>query len=152
MMKAFSNMLILVLLLGSGFYLWSEKDSDWLSAFMNEAAESDDDDDGDDDDDDELASVDARQQLVQGSLTVKLSTDTQKLAGIKTVIAENITLDAEDKAYAAIIDISPLIDLRSRYRNVNAELEVSRSQLNNAGVVLRRLEKLNAETTNISGH
>ena len=153
-MKAFSNMLILVLLLGGGFYLLSEKVSekgrDWLSIFVNEAAESDDDDDGDDDDDDELASVDARQQLVQGSLTVKLSTDTQKLAGIETVIAENITLDAEDKAYAAIIDISPLIDLRSRYRNVNAELEVSRSQLNNAGVVLRRLEKLNAETTNIS--
>ena len=145
-MKAFAYLLIIALLVVAGFHLFTENDNSLLSGFVDE----DRDDHGDDDDDDEVPSVEAKQQLVQGSLTVKLSAETQELAGIKTVTAENITLDAEDKAYAAVIDIGQLVDLRSRFRNVQATLAVSRTQVNNAAASLQRLRKLNAETTNIS--
>ena len=148
-MKAFSYLLILALL-AAGLYVYTEK-GDGLSPFefLREKLEPADEDD-DDDDDDEALSVDAKQQLVRGSLSVELSLETQKLAGIETVAAENITLEAEDKAYGSIVDISQLIDLRSRFRNGRAALEVARTQVNNAAANFKRLQKLNAETTNIS--
>ena len=141
-MKAFVYLLGLALLVAAGFYVITENDGILLSSL------SDDESDHDDDDDDD--GVDAKQLLVQGSLTVKLSAETQKLAGIKTATAENITLDAEDKAHASVIDLSQLMALRSQYRNVGAELGVSRTEVNNSNAVLKRLQKINAATTNIS--
>ncbi|MGR8947734.1 MAG: hypothetical protein ACU84Q_06775 [Gammaproteobacteria bacterium] len=145
-MKAFAYLLLLATLTMAGLYIFTDRDNELLSAFFGRELVQDDDDD----DDDDAISVDAKQQLVQGSLTVRLSAETQTLAGIKTVLAENITLDAEDKAYASVIDLGRLIDQRSRFRNVQAGLEVSRTQMNSAAVILQRLQKLNAETTNIS--
>ncbi len=145
-MKAFSYLLIVILLGIASFYLLIDKGGEPLFGFLSERVGEHDEDD----DDDETDDVATKQQLVHGSLTVKLSTDTQKLAGIKTVAAEHITVDAEDKAFATVIDIKQLIDSRSQYRNANAALEVSRTEVNNASVVSRRLEKLNAATTNIS--
>ena len=145
-MKALAYMLLVVSLGVVGFYVFTDRHADILSALIGEEAEDHDDDD----DDDEAGSVDSKQLLVQGGLTVSLSSETQKLAGIKTVAAENITLDAEDEAYASVLDISSLIELRSQYRNAQADLGVSRTQVNNSAVVLQRLKKINAATTNIS--
>ncbi len=133
--------LVAIVAVGAWFYAKSEQ-----VMFFSELPSAD----SDDEDDDDVSEVDSRQQLVQGSLTVRLSIDTQKLAGIRTVNAEKITLDSEDKAFASILDIQGLIDLRSQYRNVQAQKIISSTAVSNSSITLKRLEKLHSEAANIS--
>lgn len=148
-MKLFGLIAIVVLLAIAGFQIFEDFEGETLFSSAFKQDDSPDDDHADDDDDDE-AGVDTKQQLLRGSLRVILSVQTQQLAGIETIAAENIALDAEDKAYAAVVDMTQLVNQRSSYRNMQAELEVAKTRVNNAAQILRRREKLNAETTNIS--
>ncbi len=138
-------LLFIFLLAGGAWFIFQADEESILPETLS--LENDDDDD---DDDASANEVNSRQQLVQGSLTVRLSTETQKLAGIETVNAEEITLDSEDQAFASVIDIQGLVDLRSQYRNVQAQRKISNTALSNSSKTLRQLEQLHSEATNIS--
>ncbi len=79
-MKQF--IVIILLLLGGGYFIVNESGS----ALFNETVE-----DHDDDDDDETG-LSSKKQLVEGSLSVSLSDDTQRLAGFKTLVVESLTV------------------------------------------------------------
>lgn len=134
--------LLLTAVVASGVYFITKQKPEFIADVIESEDVDSDDDDG--------HSIDTRQQLVQGSLTVKILTETQKLAGIQTVSAENITLDVEEKAFASVIDIAPLLELRAQYRNLQASNEIARTRLKNAAITLERLETLHSEASNIS--
>lgn len=131
--------IVLVFYVSDGFK--EMKLSEWQQHF-SEAT-----DDEQDDDDDE---VDAKQQLVDGSLVVRISTDTQKLAGIKTILSENISVQSEDRAFATVIDIQDLLVMRSHYREAIAERQVANTILRNSAKLLEQLQVLHREASNIS--
>ena len=145
-MKTFGYVLIIGILVAAGIYYGlPDKGNNLLSTIIgNDTAQ--DDDDGDD----ELRVGDVEHRPAHDRLSVALSAETQKIAGIKTVSAQSITFNAEDKAHASIIDIGHLVDLRSRVRNVRAALKISRTRVNSAVTSLSGLQKLNAETTTVS--
>ncbi|MEQ8290173.1 MAG: hypothetical protein RIB78_10650 [Gammaproteobacteria bacterium] len=139
-MKKLVYFLVFISCLGAGFIFLSGTDTRF---FDNIVADTDDEEE-------EEESVAALQQLVEGSLMVMLPPETQELAGIETISVEEIRLDAEEKAFATVIDIRPLLELRSRYKNVQAQLSIAETALRNSALNLENLEKLNAETTNVS--
>jgi hypothetical protein len=103
---------------------------------------------GDDDDDDEEGH--GKQQLVEGSLIVSVSKETQQFAGIKTSLTENMSVQSEDNAFSSVIDIQELLDMRSNYRNVKAQREVINTSFKNTTKQLERLKVLHKEASNIS--
>ncbi len=136
-MKKLTYLFLPFLVIAIGYALVSQTPGGIL---QQEAEEHDEDDE----------ETDGRQQLVEGSLTVMLSPETQELAGIETIAVEKIQLDAEDKAFATVMDIRPLVGLRARYKNTLAQQTIAATALRNSAVNLDNLEKLNAETTNVS--
>ncbi len=137
-MKQF--IVIILLLLGGGYFIVNESGS----ALFNETVE-----DHDDDDDDETG-LSSKKQLVEGSLSVSLSDDTQRLAGFKTLVVESLTVQKEVQTIANVININSLIKLKLQYENAAAKRNVIRTQLNSVSAALEQLEKLNAKTTNVS--
>ncbi len=132
--------LVLLLLGGGAFFVLD-------SLEISEIVSSDEDDDDDNDDDDEL---EARQGLIDGKLVVRLSPETQKTAGVRTRLTEDIELEAEDYAFANVVDINTLLDLRAVFLKLQAQREVLQAVLQNADAVYRQLKVLNEEAGNIS--
>ncbi len=136
-------LLFILLLAGTAYYLQHDKQASAESGKQEIGIEEHEDDD------DEL-DHDIRQQLVQGNLSVILTTAAQSLAGIKTVPAETMKFENELTTFAMVIDPQNLFDLRYRYVNTLANREVLNTTLANSRQVLDQLNQLNSETTNIS--
>ncbi|MBL1142378.1 MAG: hypothetical protein HND53_10140 [Proteobacteria bacterium] len=141
-MKQLITILIIILILVAGFTFAPEY---MKPAFLTELSETEHDDDDDDDDE-----VNTRQQLVDGKLQVRIEKETQQLAGIRTSLAENISVRSENRAFATVIDIKEIIDLRASYRNVAARREVINTNYRNASKLLEQLKVLHKEARNIS--
>ena len=144
MKQFFTGLLILVIVLvfyaSDGFKKMGL--AEWQQRFSEDA--------GDDHDDDNDDKVIAKQQLVDGSLVVRISADTQKLAGIKTILSENISIQSEDRAFATVIDIQELLLKRADYREAIAERQITNTSLRNSSKLLEQLKVLHKEATNIS--
>ena len=76
-MKVFLYLLLSAVVATGVYFITIQKSEIIADVIESGDVDSDDDDDG--------HSIETRQQLVQGSLTVKILTETQKLAGIETV-------------------------------------------------------------------
>ncbi|MGB1800919.1 MAG: hypothetical protein ACPHLK_08845, partial [Gammaproteobacteria bacterium] len=141
-MKQLISIIIVILLVIVGFSLFSGNID---NLFLSEEKENSLHDDDDDDDDGEGA-----QQLVDGSLIVKIAKETQQFAGIKTSLTENIKVQSEDNAFSSVIDIQELLDMRSNYRKTQAQRKIINTAFKNTSKLLEQLKVLHKEANNIS--
>ena len=132
--------LLITFMLGGVFSYWFLGPDSGHDDLLEATAE-------DDDDDNEL---DARQDLVEGRLVVNLDADIQANAGIKTQMAEDISLEAEERAFAHVVDIAGLLELRSSYFKLKAEQLVIQSVIGNSEENFQQLSLLHEEAGNIS--
>lgn len=145
-MKQFISIIIVTLLAMTGFILFSNSSEDSvLSEFKERFLDANKEYDEDDEDEN-----DSQQQLVDGSLVVKISKETQQFAGIKTALTENISVQSEDNAFSSVIDIEDLLAMRANYRNTQARRKVINASYKNASQQLEQLKVLHKEAGNIS--
>lgn len=145
-MKQFISIIIVILLAITSFILFSNSSEDSvLSEFKERLPGGNKEYDDDDEDEDN-----GQQQLVDGSLVVKISKKTQQFAGIKTALTENISVRSEDSAFSSVIDIESLLVMRANYRNTQAKRNVINTSYKNASKQLEQLKVLHKEAANIS--
>lgn len=77
---------------------------------------------------------------------LKLSPQQQQLSGLRTAALEAIEVRAETLAYGKVIDILPLLELRARYRAMQADLAVAEAALRVAEKSRERLARLHRES------
>lgn len=73
------------------------------------------------------ASVAQRVSVVNGLTILALNTDTQVQSGIRTEMLPSSNHRAEVTAYGTVLDLQPLIDLRSRYIAASAAADAARA-------------------------
>lgn len=135
------NILTILLLLGfAGLLAYFTTGQDGIEALLSR-------EELEDDDEDELQT---RQRLIEGTLSVSLSKQTQIQAGIETIQAEEIQLDAEERAFARVIDVSGLLDLRAGARTALAQKQIIETVSRNSKELLDQLTILHKEAGNIS--
>lgn len=78
--------------------------------------------------------------------TLHLSPDRQRLGGIRTVALRSATLNSEQAVQGRIVDISPLLELRTRYRATLAEARIGETTLALAEKNRDRLARLSQES------
>ncbi|MCS3902551.1 hypothetical protein J2T55_000555 [Methylohalomonas lacus] len=106
------------------------------------AAVADDDDDDDD--------VPSRLHHRDGVLGIELPPATQALSGLRTQPADPMQYRPEIEALAEVVDIKPLLDLRSRYRALRADIRISEVKLRQSRASHERLQLLHKDDANIS--
>lgn len=79
-------------------------------------------------------------------LPLGLSPQRQRQAGLKTQALSAFALGLETPAYGRVLDISPLLDLRARYRSAQSELAIAEAALRVAQKSHDRLAKLHSES------
>lgn len=150
-MKQFIAIIIIIVITISGFFYFSNNsDESLLSEFRKNILNKPDAEGQEYDDEDENDDGYGQQQLVNGSLVVKISKETQKFAGIKTSLTENISIQSEDTAFSNVIDIQELLDMRAHYKKAQAERNIVNTSYRNATKLLEQLEVLHKEANNIS--
>ncbi len=77
---------------------------------------------------------------------LSLSPPRQRQAGLKTQALAAFSLEQETPAYGRVLDISPLLDLRARYRSAQSELAIAEAALKVAQKSHDRLAKLHSES------
>lgn len=70
-----------------------------------------------------------RVQVVNGETTVLISPDMQRASHIEVEPIATAALQAEKTAYAVVIDLQPLFDLRNRWASARADQESARAQV-----------------------
>jgi hypothetical protein len=98
-----------------------------------------------DDDDGPLASPPPSGGKAAG-FPLSLSPARQRQSGLKTQALAAFSLAQEAPAYGRVVDLSPLLDLRARYRAAQSELAVAEAALEVARKSQARLSKLHAES------
>jgi len=106
---------------------WVEQYSDAV-----ESAQSDDDDD------ESLVDLDSS----AGELIVRLEEEARDYAGVVVMPLEESTYFAEIKAQAKVVNLQPILQLRSRYNQAVSELEVAKVVERAAREELNRLKQL----------
>jgi hypothetical protein len=91
------------------------------------------------DDDDDKPTASAAKSL-------ELSQPVQQHSGLQTQPLAAFSLGVETQAYGRVVDISPLLDLRARYRSAQSELAITDAALTVARKNRDRLAKLHAES------
>lgn len=119
----------------------------WLSAVLGEPVVSSAADAGEPEEEEEHPS---RLQIRDGILGLSLSAETQSLSGLQVTAAKVMNYREEIQALAEVIDIKPLLDLRSRYMVLQAELRISEVQARRAREAYQRLHLLHEDSANIS--
>lgn len=99
------------------------------------------------DDDDEYPS---RLVIRDGTLGIVLSPETQAISGVRTQPAEAMQYRQETRALAEVVDIKPLLDLRVRSNNLQAEIALSEVALRRSREAYKRLALLHGDNANIS--
>ncbi|MCX7112176.1 MAG: hypothetical protein NTX45_19025 [Proteobacteria bacterium] len=77
---------------------------------------------------------------------LKLSAGRQRLGGLKTKALAAASMRVESLAYGRVLDIRPLLELRSRYRSAQSELAIALAALRVARKNHDRLETLHRES------
>jgi hypothetical protein len=80
-----------------------------------------------------------------GRLSVRLTPEQQRLGGVEIRALEEITYHPELRAYGKVLDIQPLLDLRTRYRNAQAELLIAQAALAVSQKTYQRVQSLHKE-------
>ncbi len=119
---------------------------DVLQEFVGSFRENDDGAQGDDDDDD----IPSRMVVVNGSLAVKLTDAEQKASGLQLQALQQVEQLIESRAQARVVNIAPLLELRSRYHKTSSEDETATAELVLKRQTLARLKQLNKEQGNIA--
>jgi hypothetical protein len=112
---------------------WLDMVDEWLDEYQEAVEQAQEDDD--DDDEHEGA-------LPVGDRTVVLDEETSEYSGIETITLQQSSYFPESKAYAQVVDVSVLLDLRSQYQQASAALNVARVKERSAAQELARLKKL----------
>jgi hypothetical protein len=102
------------------------------------------------DDDDEVKPV-VRPQAVTAKATAAgfalvLSKSRQQQSGLKTLALAAFSKAHETIAYGRVVDISPLLDLRARFRSAQSELAIAKAATDMARKNHARVSKLHAES------
>jgi hypothetical protein len=101
-----------------------------------------------DDDDDEPAP--ARLVTRAGIPSVHLTPEWQRQSGIEVFSPQPAQHVPETVAFAEVVDLAPLLALRSRYHEANAELQIARAALASSERALERLGMLHKDAGNVS--
>ena len=100
-----------------------------------------------DDDDDEHPS---RLRMQNGVLGIELTPETQSVSGIEVRPAEAMQYRREMQALAEVISIQPLLELRTRYNSLQAEIRITEVELKRSREAYQRLSLLHEDNANIS--
>jgi len=84
--------------------------------------------------------------VADAAFSIRLSPRRQQLGGLKTQTLAAFSLDEASRAYGRIVDISPLLDLRARYRAAQSDLAIAEAALRVAQKSHDRLSKLHSES------
>jgi len=100
-----------------------------------------------DDDDVEVTDPDeeeeqARIRIIGGYKAIQVDDEVIAITGLEYAKPSPITFQPEFKAYAEVMDISPLVKTRSEYINTQSEIRVLENDLHNLNLILRRAEAL----------
>ncbi len=77
---------------------------------------------------------------------LSLGPQRQQQSGLKTQALATFSLGLETPAYGRVLDISPLLDLRARYRSAQSDLTIAEAALRVARKSHDRLAKLHSES------
>lgn len=83
-----------------------------------------------------------RLQIVAGRPVLRLTEDEQRYSGIETHTLALETYVPEQKAYGKVLDIQPLLDLRSEYEAAWSDKEISEAELMASSKEYERLRTL----------
>lgn len=85
-----------------------------------------------------------------GAAVVNISQTAQQNSGIATATLKAATYQTSHSSFGTVIDIQPLIELRTRYLSAQAEAEVIRASITNSRQEYQRLLLLNQDNRNVS--
>jgi hypothetical protein len=97
------------------------------------------------DDDDAPAPARTTGRSDTGGFTLDLSQQRQRQGGLKTQPLAAFALGEEIRAYGRVVDISPVLELRARYRSAQSELAIADAALQVAQKTQARLARLHSE-------
>ncbi|MEX2516830.1 MAG: hypothetical protein WD572_08000 [Gammaproteobacteria bacterium] len=109
-----------------------------FTALMNAHADDDDDD------------APSRLHQQQGLLGIVLSPETQRISGVQVQEVMAADYRRELRAVAEVVDLRPLLSLRSQVNVLRAEQAVGAIALNRSREAYERLRALHADSANIS--
>lgn len=101
------------------------------------------------DDDDESAAP-ARVVRHGDGTAVRLPAALQQQGGIEVFTPEAVALAPETPVIGRVVDLQPLLELRSSQRQARADYEVARAALGSSTQALERLQMLEREAGNVS--
>lgn len=103
-----------------------------------------DDSQGDDIDDDEEGDdlPDERIHIVDGFKAVEIDEEIQEISGVRYEQQSEISITPEFVAYAEVIDVAPLVKLKTDFRDLLAERKVLQNKYYNYNKQLTRAEAL----------
>ena len=86
---------------------------------------------------------DEKIQIVDGYKAIKVDEVIINTSGIKFEQLSGMSFKPEFTAYAEVMNIAPLVSLRSEYLNLRAEKSILQNDVNNHHKILKRAEALN---------
>jgi len=94
-----------------------------------------------DDEDDEIPDKD-RIHIIDGYKAIKLDEEQLATVGLSAARLSGMNFRPEFTAYARVVDIAPLVSLRTEYENLHAEKKITENALQSLRVNLRRARAL----------
>ncbi len=92
-----------------------------------------------------LASGDRKAPEEPRRAALRLTPEQQRRSGIATKTLEAVRYQPELRAYGKVLDLSPLLELRARYRTAAAELSIAQAALDVAQKTYQRVRSLHRE-------
>jgi hypothetical protein len=89
-------------------------------------------------------------QMVNGETVVIVAADVQRASHIDVALLTAVTIQPEDTAYATVVDLQPLFDLRNRLASARADYEALRAQAGNSNAQYERSRVLFEDDRNVS--
>lgn len=89
-------------------------------------------------------------QTVNGETVVTVGADAQRASRIETAPLSATPVQADTAAYATVIDLQPLFDLRNRLAAARADLDTLRAQAGNSSAQFERSHVLFEDDRNVS--
>lgn len=132
-MKFINSILAVILLIAGMWGIAYMVENDMVQEFLSENGN----DDNDDDDDEEQ-----RIHIIGGYKAVKLDEQQLKNAGLSSERLSSMEFRAEFTAYAEVIDVAPLVNLKTEYSNLHAEKRILQNVLKNLRANLTRAQAL----------
>ena len=145
-MKSIFKIIIILAVVLSGGYLFNtlfEKDITDISDYIISRHAADDEDD-------ETKAAQSSVKMINGRLAVHLPESVQQQANIKLVNLKTAGYRNELHATAKVMDIQPLVRLRSNIRKIQSEIRIAETALQVSNQEYERLKLLNKEASNIS--